>query len=75
MSKPKYYVGMPVGAIPKTPYPWRVVEHEKTEYLVRIMPGCCWVQRLPDYAVWFYEPESAAPAWVRLPIAQMGLPL
>jgi hypothetical protein len=50
--------------IPATSDPWRPVEHEGIEYIVRFVANACWVVRVSDAAVWFFA-DAEAPAWAR----------
>lgn len=51
--------------LPKTPHPWRTLEHDGDRYMVRECDGAVWVSRIRDRAGWLFDPADTAPAWTR----------
>lgn len=52
-------------SIPRTPHPWRVIEHDGQRFKVRHSDGACWVVRISDRAMWLFGPADTAPSWTR----------
>lgn len=54
------------------PSPWRTVEHEGDEYLVRDNDGATWIVRLDAERETYVFEGDAAPVWARASAPRQG---